>query len=126
MTAAEAREKICEEFMAIYAEWFEDRCKLSDHDYGQKYGWGKSEKLMNLKDNLTAVAFFHKYIFSAFRSTARWEEVGYEKQAIWQLNREGFLSYTQEKWKSFYYISQATAKKIYRERKMKNELEHSN
>ena len=117
MTAAEAMEKISEEFMAIYKEWFEDRSKLSDDDYAHKYGWRKSEKLMNLKDNLTAVAFFHKYIFSAFRSTAGWEKAGYEKQAIWQLNREGFLSYTQDKWKSFYYISQATAKKICKERK---------
>ena len=117
MTAAEAMEKITEEFMANYTEWFEDRTKLSDREYAQKNGWHKTEKLMNLKDNLTAVVHFHKYIFSAFRSTAGWEASGYEKQAIWQLNREGFLSYTQDKWKSFYYISQATAKKIYKERK---------
>ena len=126
MTSAEAKARIKEEFMTIYYEWLNDRNELSEKDYGMKYGWQKSDKLMNLKDNLTAVTFFQKYIFTG-RWLPAWEKMGYERKAIWELNREGFLSYQMySNWTArhtgrtdFFFISQKTAKEIYKEAKVK-------
>ena len=121
MTAIEAKERICEEFLAAYREWLADRHELSDMEYGKKYGWQKSERLMSMKDNLQAVSFFQKYIFTG-RWLPAWEKVGYDRNAIWDLHREGFLSYQMySNWQAratgrtdFYYISQKTAKEIYK------------
>lgn len=103
------------EFMERYDEWFKDRTELNDHDYGWKYGWQKSEKLLSLKDNLTAVAMFQKYIFSAYRTTNQWKRAGYDERAIWDLCREGFLSMRDHKRETYRFISQKTAKEIYKE-----------
>lgn len=111
----EAREKIKAEFMARYNEWFADRINLSDHDYGWKYGWQKNEKLMSLKDNLTAVAMFQKYIYPVRDWEKMEKELGVSRQIIWALSREGFLSEQQRKWKTAYFISQKTAKEIWKE-----------
>lgn len=124
MTAAEARAKIENEFLERYHEWFEDRTALTDREYADKYGWMKSEVLMNLKDNLTAVAFFQKYIFSG-RWMPAWVKAGYDRNAIWQLSNEGFLSYQMYSnymaratgKTDFYYLSQKTAKEIYKAHK---------
>ena len=121
MTTAEAKEKICREFLDIYREWFADRTALSDMEYGKKYGWQKSERLMSLKDNLQAVTFFQQYIFTG-RWLPAWEKAGYDRNSIWELSREGFLSYKYySNWQArasgrtdFYYISQKTAKEIYK------------
>ena len=124
MTKEMAREKIIEEFMSKYYEWLKDREELSNQEYGMKYGWGKSEKLMSLKDNLTAVTFFQKYIFSG-RWLPQWEKQGYERHIIWELHRSGFLSH--DYWTNsnarasgrtdFFYLSQKVAKEVYKEYK---------
>ena len=121
MTAAEAKERICREFLDTYREWFSDRLDLTDMEYGRKYGWQKSERLMSLKDNLQAVTFFQQYIFTG-RWLPAWEKAGYDRRVIWELSNEGFLSYKYySNWQArhtgrtdFYYLSQKTAKEIYK------------
>jgi len=122
MTKAEAKKMIMDEFMATYDQWLIDRYELSDHDYGWKYGWVKSEKLLTLKDNLSAVTMFQKYIFDAGRNMPHWEKAGYESRAIWELYCDGFLSYRQNKWDGTYFISQKTAKLIYKEMRKEEQL----
>lgn len=115
MTASEAKQRIKEEFMQKYYEWLNDYVNLSNHDYGWKYGWQKNGK--QYKDNQSSVIVFVKYMFSAFRTDDEWEKAGYEREVIHQLNREGFLSDTTRRWVRYRYISQATAKQIYKEMK---------
>ena len=117
MTSAEAKDKIVKEFIDRYHRWLSDRTELSDHDYGWKYGYLKSERLLSLKDNQQAVIYFQKYIFCAYRTDDAWEKEGYDRRAIWQLHRDGFLSEDLSMRKVYRYISQATAKKIYKEYK---------
>lgn len=120
----DAKERIKKEYMDAYYEWLEDRFKLSDNEYGRKYGWGKSESVMKLKDSIKAVIVFQKYIFTG-RWLPAWEKVGYNRSDIWRLHREGFLSYQMySNWNAratnrtdFFFISQKTAKEIYKEAK---------
>lgn len=122
MTASEAKTKVPEakelikkDFMDRYNTWMQDRFDLNDHDYGWKYGWQKSEKLMSLKDNLTAVAMFQKYIYPVRRDEKFASEVGIAKEVVWELSHEKWLSSVQKKWELRYYINQKTAKEIWKE-----------
>ena len=126
MTTAEAKQAIKDEFIKRFYEWLDDEKNLSDNDFGRKYGWGRGENSSLHKDNLKGVACFQKYFFQG-RYIQGWEKVGYDRRAIWQLNHEGFLSYqyysnSQAKAlgrTEFYYISQKTAKEIFKEWKGK-------
>ena len=117
--ALKAWDKICAEFIAKYYEWRSDLLALNDHDYSWKYGYAKPTK--DIKDNLTGVHAFAKYIFSG-RYLPAWEAAGYSKSAIWELHSEGLLSLDyHSNWYSrathkeyFYYITQAKAKEIYK------------
>lgn len=111
----QAKEIFKSEFMERYDEWFMDRVELNDHDYGWKYGWQKSEKLLNLKDNLTAVAMFQKYIYPSRRDEKIEEQLGIEKQVVWALSSEGWLSSIQRNWKNLYFVNQQRAKEIWKE-----------
>lgn len=119
MTTAEAKENISKEFIGKYNEWLNDLAELPEYEYGKKYGYCKPET--ETKDNLKAVELFQKYIFNG-RYLPKWEECGYNKQIIWQLYNEGFLSYEyNSSWTArhmgrsdFYYITKATAKAIYK------------
>lgn len=123
MTTAEAKSRIKEEFIARYYTWLEDEKNLTDEEFGRKYGWGRGESSPH-KDNQKTVGIFQKYFFSG-RWIQAWEKAGYEKRTIWQLHDEGFLSYdyhysSQAKAlgkTEFFYISQKTAKEIYKEAK---------
>lgn len=115
MKVPEAKEIIKKDFMDRYNTWMQDRFELNDHDYGWKYGWQKSEKLMSLKDNLTAVAMFQKYIYPVRRVEKFAREVGIEKEVVWELSTEKWLSSVQKKWELYYFISQKTAKEIWKE-----------
>lgn len=122
MTTKEAKEKIKAHFMEVYYEWMQDRVDLNDHDYGWKYGFQKSEKLMALKDNLTAVTYCQKYINSCYWDVDRWEKFGINRQIVWELAREGWLSeqmYWKRGKKTVYYLSQQKAKEIWKEAKGK-------
>lgn len=124
MTATETMERIKREYMDAYNEWLNDRFDLSDMEYGKKYGWRKSERLMNLKDGIAAIKFFQAYIFTG-RYLPAWEKLGYESKEIWELHRIGFLSYKMySNWDArasgrtdFYFLSQKTAVQIYKETK---------
>lgn len=121
MTTKEASELIKDEFMKRYSEWMADRFTLGDYEYGRKYGWQKSETLMTLKDSIKAIVFFQKYIFSG-RTVEGWKRSGIENKAVWALCREGFLSVSEGNYRkpTFYYITQKTAKDIWKERGGKN------
>lgn len=120
---SKAKEIIKKNFIDCYYEWMKDRTELNDHDYGMKYGWQKSDKLMNLKDNLTAVTFYQKYINSFYWDSNQWEKkFGIDRKIIWQLTIEKWLS-EQMFWKhgksTVYYINQQRAKEIWKEAKGK-------
>ena len=120
MTTAEAKERISQEFLSKYREWLTDYADMPNMDYGRKYGWQKNPEL-TMKDSIKAVTHFQKYIFSG-RWLPAWEREGYDRRIIWELNREGFLSYQMySNWTArhtgktdFYYISQKNAKEIWK------------
>lgn len=119
MNTNEAKEMIKREFMSRYETWLRDRFDLDENEYGKKYGWMKSDKLMNLKDNLTAVTFFQKYIFSG-KTQEGWEKSGIDRKLIWMLaGSEGWLSVQEGHYKrpTYYYIKQQRAKEIWKEYK---------
>ena len=122
MTVKEAKEMIKAEFIKRFYEWLDDEKNLDPKDYGWKYGWQKSEVLH--KDNLKSVLTFQKYMFSG-RWLPEWVKEGYDHKTIWALHHEGFLSLTEHNnWMArqtgktdFYFISQKTAREIYKESK---------
>lgn len=114
MTTQEAKQIIMDDFMARYYQWMQDRIDLNDDDYGWKYGWQKSEKLMKLKDNLTAVAVFQKYIEPMRTDEKIEKQFGIERRIVWELSKEKFFSSSQKQWHMYYFISQQTAKEIYK------------
>lgn len=118
MKHEEAKALIIKEVMERYEIWMKDRFELDDMAYGKKYGWQKSEKLMSLKDNLTAVTFFQKYIFCG-KTEAGWKESGIEPRTIWSLAAEGWLSRNDGHYKrpTYYYLSQKMMKEIWKEEK---------
>lgn len=128
MTGLEAKKAISKEFMEKYYEFVEDvRTKPeNDRDFAWKYGYVLTANIKDRfgKDNQTNLVFFQKYIFSG-RWLPEWEKIGYAKEIIWQLHRDGFLSYQMySNWNArasgktnFYYISQKTAIEIYKDYK---------
>lgn len=123
MTATEAREKISKEFIDSYYEFLEDLNTLDVQAFGRKYGIGYSDKTPKT-DCVRAVMNFQKYVFAG-RYINAWEKVGYDKQIIWELHRDGFLSHDYNtSWEArqlgrqdFYYLSQKTAKEVYKKYK---------
>ena len=124
MNKEEAIQRIKEDFMNRYYTWMKDYEEMPEKDYARKYGWYKGEA--GKKDNLKNVASFQKYIFQG-RYIGGWVKEGYSREIIWELHRDGFLSYdycTSYQARvtgraDFYYISQKTAKEIYKEYKQK-------
>ncbi len=122
MTTAEAKARISTEFLTRYYEWLEDEKTLEEKAYAEKYGYRKCKS--EVKDNIAGLMIFQKYIFNG-RWLAGWEKAGYEKQVIWALAQEKFLSRDEDhSWMArqtgrtvFYYLSQATAKQIYKANK---------
>lgn len=121
MSTNEVKERICQEYIAKYHEWLTDYAEMPDLEYGMKYGWQKNPELI-VKDSIKAITYFQKYIFSG-RWLPAWEREGYDRRSIWDLNREGFLSYQEYgNWTAratgrtdFYFISQKTARQIWRD-----------
>lgn len=111
----ETKAKVSEEFVRRFYEWLKDEAEMSDSDYGRKYGYSKPKEPH--KDNVKAVMVFQKYMFCACRNLCEWEDKGYNGDAIYELRKQGFLSEQLSKWKTYYYISQKTAKQIYKEYK---------
>lgn len=114
---AGAVETIKAEFMARYEEWLNDLRNLNDHDFGWKYGWQRSERTRNLKDNLTAVAIFQQYFYPMRTYEKLEKDVNVPRQIIWALARDGWISESTRDRKAYYFISQKRAKEIWKEAK---------
>lgn len=117
MTIAEAKERITSEFIRRFDEWFDDLHNLPDAEYGRKYGWRKTEKVLNFKKNQAAYIYFQSYIWCGYAEWGMWLHDGYDRDTLNALTEEKFLSYEQKKWIGYCFISQATAKQIYRDRR---------
>lgn len=110
-----AKERITNEFISRFYTWLDDYKNMEEREYAHKYGWYKKPK--QYTDNLIAVAYFQKHIFSAYKSFDRWNRAGYDLNELRELNKIGFLSYAQKKWEGFYFISQNIAKQMLKEHK---------
>lgn len=119
MTLEEAKAKIGQELISGFREWLNDLETLPEDEYGRKYGWGKGA--VKQTDSYKSLKVYMEYFFTG-RYLHGWVNAGYEKETIYELNREGFLSYQNySNWKArqtgrteWYYIPQRTAKEIYK------------
>ena len=121
MTTTEAIETISKDFMNRYLTWIEDHnsSDMTDYEYGRKYGWGKGQQ--PIKDNQKSLIWFQGHIYSG-RYLNGWSEIGIDRNTIYQLHKEGFLSYDYySSYKArmtgktdFYYLNQIKVKEIYK------------
>lgn len=120
MTVAEAKEKITAEFIGKFYKWLHDLNELSEKEY-----WDEGyniRPLKAMKDNQKSLIYFQSSIFSG-RWITKWKQLGYDNDILLKLEAEGFLSH-QHYWNrykhpdtDFFYISQQTAKEIYKANK---------
>ena len=122
MTLSEAKEKISRELMNGFVEWIRDWDVLSDYDFGRKYYYGKRK--VKPKFNFESLKGYMNDEFNGMW-LPHWVKEGYPREIIYQLHREAWLSYQEySNWRArntghtdFYYISQRTAKEIWKEYK---------
>ena len=122
MTTMEAKEKISLELMNSFREYLNDWDKMPDFEFGKKYGWGKGS--VQPKYCFDALKEFMDDIFGG-RWIQDWEKEGYPREVIWDLHHEKWLSlqeYSNYRARmtgrtSFYYISQRTAREIWKQYK---------
>lgn len=119
MTTAEAKGIIKQDFMKRYEEWLTDLREMNDHDFGWKYGWCRTGKIKEAKDNLNGVATFQKY-FDKMRTFMEFKAIGIDRETASALAREKWLSEAREKWEVYYFVSQRVAKEIWKEAKSKS------
>lgn len=118
MTAQEARQAITREFINGFHEWLKDEKEMPDSEYGRKYGWGKGTVLHT--DNYKSFTVYIDNFFGG-RYLPGWVRQGYDREVIWELQREGFLSYkSYTNWDArmrgltdWFYINRRTAWAIY-------------
>lgn len=125
MTREEAIKKIEQEFIDRFYEFINDVNTMEDgnRDFGMKYGYHLNDAMRkehgkNTQGNLL---WFQTHIYSG-RWLPDWIKAGFEIETICELSRSGFLSHNYYcNWNAratghtnFYYISQATAKEIYK------------
>lgn len=121
MTTAEAKTKITEEMHEGFLEWLKDLEGMSENDFGKKYGWIMNKEKQYGFD-LRSFLVYREYFFLG-RYIPYWEKAGYERQAIYDLHKEKWLSYTYySNWKArasnrteWYFIPVRTAKEIWKE-----------
>lgn len=117
MTNEEAKVIIKDYVMNKYSTWMQDMTDLTDKEFGYKYGWSKPKSFPNYKDSIKAVTDFQKYFFDGATAEG-WEKIGVDRQTVWSLKREGWLSEWQS-WKSnsktVYFLTQQRMKEIWRE-----------
>ena len=129
MTIEEARKKIEQEFIDRYYQFLEDMraTKPDDREFGKKYGFFfvDPERVKKFsKDNQATLLYFQTNVFNG-RWAQKWNAEGIDNSTLWSLKQSGFLSYSYySNWNAratgrqeFYYISQATAKEIYKANK---------
>ena len=125
MTIEETRVKIEQEFMNRFYEFINDvnEKEINDRDFGWKYGYVLTESMKKKfsKGTQSNLMWFQSHIFSG-KYLQQWKADGINPI---ELHRIGFLSYdycSSHKARmlgktDFYYISQATAKEIYKAHK---------
>ena len=119
MTIEEAKTKIGQELVSGFREWLTDHDNLTENEFGRKYGWGKGT--VKHTESYKSLKVYMEYCFTG-RYLPGWVSAGYDKETIYELHREGFLSYQNySNWKArqtgrteWYYIPQRTAKEIYK------------
>ena len=119
MTTIEAKEMISRELINSFLEYIKDWDEMPDFEYGQKYGWGKGSNKPKL--NFEGLKHFMDLIFGG-RWLPHWVKAGYPREIIFDLHREGWLSYQQySNWNAratgrtdWYYIPQRTAREIWK------------
>lgn len=122
MTTIEAKGKISLELMDSFREWLRDWDELTDSEFGTKYNYGKGQ--IKTKYNFEGLKHFMDYEFCG-RWLPHWIKEGYPREVIWDLHREKWLSFQEySNWHAratgrtaFYYISQRTAREIWKEYK---------
>lgn len=130
----ETKERIIKEFIDGFYKFISDvnQCisgEMTEYDFGKKYGFTFRDMEIakkHTKETLSNVAFFQKNVSSG-KYTKGWKDSGYDINVIWKLKDIGFLSYDYnyssrakvEGRTDFFYISQETAKKIFKEYKNK-------
>lgn len=110
---------VAEEMVQKFREWLDDYTKMSDREYGRKYGWGRTDKQYTF--NKESFMVFHKYFFNG-RYIQGWLKAGYTPESIYALHLEKFLSYKYySNWSAkqtghseWYYISKRTAGQIWK------------
>ena len=120
MTTMEAKERISLELMDSFREWLRDWDEMEKYEFMRKYYYGKGQN--KPKYNFEWLKHFMNYEFCG-RWLPAWEKVGYPREIIWDLNREGWLSYkAYSNWNaratgrtSWYFISQRTAREIWKQ-----------
>ena len=124
----DAKKSISEEFVSRFYEFADDAVAFgTTTEFGRKYGIyfrDEAKAAQRAKPTLANIAWFQQNIYCG-RNLPAWEKAGYPKQMIWMLHKIGFLSEQYNSgWQarvtgtgSFYYISQATAKEIFRQYK---------
>lgn len=129
--ANKAWNRICEEFIQEFLDFISDvenviSESMTEYDFGRKYGFTIHKNLLanHTKKNLTNLTFFQKNVSSG-RYTNGWKKAGYDMKDIYELKDAGLLSYRYNYGSharmtgrtDFYFISQETAKKIFKEYK---------
>lgn len=115
-----ARQTITTTFLHRFDQWLKDEQDMPDREYAKKYGIYKSTE--KHRDNLKAVGYFQKNIWSG-HWLQTWESQGLEKDALYDLLNEGFISRTlysnymarTSGREEFFYLNQKKAKQIWKE-----------
>lgn len=122
MTTEEAKAMIAKEFIDGFTQWLKDEKEMPEDEYGRKYGWGKAKQLHD--DSYKSFTVYVDYMFGG-RYIQGWNKAGYESRVIYDLHKEGYLSYKAyynsyalaHKQTEWYYINRKTAKTIHNQYK---------
>ena len=122
MTTIEAKEKISRELIDSFREYLKDWDEMPDSEFGKKYGWGKGSSRPQY--SFETLKGFMDDIFGG-RWLPDWVSEGYPREVIWELHHDKWLSlqeYSNYRARmtgrtSFYYISQRTAREIWKQYK---------
>lgn len=116
----EAKEKISKIFMDKFYEFIDDvkNTRGDEKDFAWKYGFTIRPEFVEkwTKNTMTNATKFASQVFDG-GTIDFWTNNGFEKEMIWELVKEGFLSeFTgwRSNSKTFYFLSQDTIKKIFK------------
>ena len=119
----EAKEKVSKIFMDKFYEFIDDVKETNGQgkDFAWKYGFTIRPEFVEkyTKNTITTVTKFASKVFDG-GTIDFWTKQGIQKEMIWELVAEGFLS-RNSPWRSnsktFYFLKQDTVKKIFKQYK---------